>query len=30
MRRHARHGDELIDVEVWGGFREDLPEPPED
>ena len=30
MRRHARHGDELIDVEVWGGFREDLPEPPPD
>jgi RimJ/RimL family protein N-acetyltransferase len=30
MRRHARHGDELIDVEVWGGFREDLPEAPED
>jgi hypothetical protein len=25
----VRHGDELIDVEVWGGFREDLPEPPE-
>jgi RimJ/RimL family protein N-acetyltransferase len=30
LRRHARHGDELIDVELWGGFREDLPEPPED
>jgi RimJ/RimL family protein N-acetyltransferase len=30
LRRHARHGDELIDVEVWGGFREDLPEPPEE
>jgi len=30
LRRHVRHGDELIDVEVWGGFREDLPEPPED
>jgi hypothetical protein len=26
----VRHGDELIDVEVWGGFREDLPEPPEE
>jgi RimJ/RimL family protein N-acetyltransferase len=30
LRRHVRHGDELIDVEVWGGFREDLPEPPEE
>jgi len=30
LRRHVRHGDELIDVEVWGGFREDLPELPED
>ncbi len=30
MRRHVRHGDELIDVEVWGGFPEDQPEPPED
>jgi len=28
MRRHVRHADELIDVELWGGFREDLPEPP--
>jgi RimJ/RimL family protein N-acetyltransferase len=28
LRRHVRHGDELIDVELWGGFREDLPEPP--
>jgi hypothetical protein len=26
----VRHGDELIDVELWGGFREDLPEPPEE
>lgn len=30
MRGHVRHGDELVDVEVWGGFREDLPDPPED
>jgi RimJ/RimL family protein N-acetyltransferase len=30
LRRHVRHGDELIDVEVWGGFREDLPEPPDE
>jgi len=30
MRDHARRGDELIDVEIWGGFAEDLPEPPED
>jgi RimJ/RimL family protein N-acetyltransferase len=29
LRNHVRHGDELIDVELWGGFREDLPEPPE-
>ena len=21
MRKHVRHGDELIDVELWGGFR---------
>jgi RimJ/RimL family protein N-acetyltransferase len=28
LREHVRHGDQLIDVEVWGGFREDLPEPP--
>jgi RimJ/RimL family protein N-acetyltransferase len=28
LRRQVRHGDELVDVEVWGGFREDLPEPP--
>jgi hypothetical protein len=26
----VRHGEELIDVELWGGFREDLPEPPEE
>ena len=30
LRRQVRHGDELIDVEVWGGFREDLPEPPDE
>ena len=30
LRKHVRHGEELIDVELWGGFREDLPEPPED
>jgi RimJ/RimL family protein N-acetyltransferase len=30
LRRHVRHGDELIDVELWGGFREDLPEPSEE
>jgi RimJ/RimL family protein N-acetyltransferase len=30
LRRHARHGSELIDVEIWGGFREDLPEPPDE
>jgi RimJ/RimL family protein N-acetyltransferase len=29
LRKQVRHGDELIDVELWGGFREDLPEPPE-
>jgi RimJ/RimL family protein N-acetyltransferase len=30
LRRHVHHGDELIDVELWGGFREDLPEPPDE
>jgi RimJ/RimL family protein N-acetyltransferase len=30
LRNHVRHGDQLIDVELWGGFRVDLPEPPED
>ena len=30
LRNQVRRGDELIDVEVWGGFREDLPEPPEE
>jgi RimJ/RimL family protein N-acetyltransferase len=30
LRKHVRHGDELIDVELWGGFREDLPEPPDE
>ena len=28
LRRHVRHGDELIDVELWGGFPEDQPAPP--
>lgn len=28
LRRHVRHGDKLIDVELWGGFPEDQPEPP--
>jgi RimJ/RimL family protein N-acetyltransferase len=28
LRRHVRHGGELIDVELWGGFPEDQPEPP--
>jgi RimJ/RimL family protein N-acetyltransferase len=30
LRRHVQYDGELIDVELWGGFREDLPEPPED
>jgi RimJ/RimL family protein N-acetyltransferase len=30
LRKQVRHGDELIDVELWGGFREDLPEPPDE
>jgi RimJ/RimL family protein N-acetyltransferase len=30
LRNHVRHGDQLIDVELWGGFREDLPEAPTD
>jgi RimJ/RimL family protein N-acetyltransferase len=30
LRKHVRHGDELIDVELWGGFPEDQPEPPEE
>jgi RimJ/RimL family protein N-acetyltransferase len=30
LRKQVRHGDELIDIEIWGGFREDLPEPPEE
>ena len=30
LRRHVRHGDELIDVELWGGFPEDQPPAPED
>ena len=28
LAKHVRHGDELIDVELWGGFPEDQPEPP--
>jgi RimJ/RimL family protein N-acetyltransferase len=28
LRKHVRHGDELIDVELWGGFPENQPEPP--
>ena len=30
LRNHVRRGGELIDVELWGGFREDLPEPPDE
>jgi RimJ/RimL family protein N-acetyltransferase len=30
LRRHVRHDGELIDVEIWGGFRADLPEPPDE
>jgi RimJ/RimL family protein N-acetyltransferase len=30
LRRHVRHDDELVDVELWGGFPEDQPPPPED
>jgi RimJ/RimL family protein N-acetyltransferase len=30
LRKHVNRDGELIDVELWGGFREDLPEPPED
>jgi len=30
LRKHVKHDGELIDVELWGGFREDLPEPPTD
>lgn len=30
LRKHVRHGDELIDVELWGGFPENQPEPPEE
>jgi RimJ/RimL family protein N-acetyltransferase len=29
LRHHVRHGDELVDVEVWGGFPEDQPPEPE-
>ena len=28
LRKHVRHGDELIDVELWGGFPENQPDPP--
>src|SRR5512134_577344 len=30
LRRHVRHDDVLVDVELWGGFPEDQPPPPED
>jgi RimJ/RimL family protein N-acetyltransferase len=30
LRRHVRHGDELVDVELWGGFPEDQPDPPDE
>jgi len=30
LRKQVRHGAELVDVELWGGFPEDLPEPPGD
>jgi RimJ/RimL family protein N-acetyltransferase len=30
LRRHVRHGDELIDVELWGGFPENQPAPPDE
>jgi RimJ/RimL family protein N-acetyltransferase len=30
MRNHVRHGEELIDVEVWGGFPEDQPPAPDE
>jgi RimJ/RimL family protein N-acetyltransferase len=30
LRKQVRRGDELLDVELWGGFREDLPEPDEE
>ncbi len=30
LRRHVRHGDELVDVEVWGGFPEDAPPAPDE
>lgn len=29
LRRHVRHGDELVDVELWGGFPENQPAPPD-
>jgi RimJ/RimL family protein N-acetyltransferase len=30
LRNHVRHGEELIDVELWGGFPENQPPEPED
>jgi RimJ/RimL family protein N-acetyltransferase len=30
LHKQVRRGGELIDVELWGGFAEDLPEPPEE
>ena len=30
LRRHVRHGDDLVDVELWGGFPEDQPDAPAD
>src|SRR5262245_47092275 len=29
LRKQVRHGDELIDVELWGGFPEDQPPDPD-
>ena len=30
LRNHVRRGGELIDVELWGGFPEDQPAPPDE
>jgi RimJ/RimL family protein N-acetyltransferase len=30
LRKHVRHGEELIDVELWGGFPENQPAPPDE
>lgn len=30
LRGHIRHEGELIDVELWGGFPEDQPPPPDE